>query len=100
MNYLDNLDNKTKDYFEDENNKLFKKVSMYLGQWKINGLRCYISAYKEEGMFGEIRLQFQSREGTIWNSLKALEYYLLTVIPDYFLNKIKKRNEITHFLVN
>ena len=99
--------------FDNENNKLFKKVSMYLGQWKINGLRCYISAYKEEGMFGEIRLQFQSREGTIWNSLKALEYYLLTVIPDYFLNKMVEEhyvldgeiylpgysvNEINHFV--
>ena len=28
--------------FDNENNKLFKKVSSYYGQWKINGLRCFI----------------------------------------------------------
>lgn len=99
--------------FDNENNKLFKKISMYLGQWKINGLRCYISAYKEEGIFGGFRLQFQSREGIVWNSLKTLEHYLLTVIPDYFLNKMVEEhyvldgelylpgysvNEINHFV--
>lgn len=74
--------------FDNENNKLFKKVSTYYGQWKINGLRCFISAVKTEGIFNETRLRFQSREGTYWNSLNFLEHYLLSVIPDYFLNKM------------
>ena len=99
--------------FDNTNNKLFKNVSMYYGQYKINGLRCFVSAYETEGMFNEIRLQFQSREGTIWNSLKMLETYLLEIIPDYFLNKMVEEhyildgelylpghsvNEINHFV--
>ena len=99
--------------FDNTNNKLFKNVSMYYGQYKINGLRCFISAYRTEGMFSEIRLQFQSREGTIWNSLKMLELYLLEIIPDYFLDKMIEEhyildgelylpghsvNEINHFV--
>ena len=99
--------------FDNTNNKLFKNVSMYYGQYKINGLRCFISAYRTEGMFSEIRLQFQSREGTIWNSLKMLELYLLEIIPDYFLDKMVEEhyildgelylpghsvNEINHFV--
>lgn len=74
--------------FDNTNNKLFKNVSMYYGQYKINGLRCFISAYQTNGIFSETRLQFQSREGTYWTSLKTLEHYLLNVIPDYFLNKM------------
>ena len=74
--------------YDNDNNKLFKKVSTYYGQWKINGLRCFISAYVEEGMFGGIRLQFQSREGVIWKSLKHLENFLLSTLPDYFINKM------------
>ena len=80
--------------FDNSNNKLFKKVSAYYGQWKINGLRCFISAYKEEGIFGGIRLRFQSREGTYWKSLNVLEHYLLSVIPDYFINKMVEENYI------
>lgn len=74
--------------FDNTNNKLFKNVSMYYGQYKINGLRCFISAYQTNGIFSETRLQFQSREGTYWTSLKTLEHYLLNVIPDHFLNKM------------
>ena len=80
--------------FDNENNKLFKKVSMYHGQWKINGLRCFISAYRNEGIFNEVRLMFQSREGNYWNSLNVLEHYLLSVIPDYFLNKMVEEHYI------
>ena len=101
--------------FDNNNNKLFKKVSCYYGQWKINGLRCFISAYRETGMFNEIRLNFQSREGIVWTSLRQLEHYLLSIIPDYFLNKMVEEhyildgelyipeysvNEINHFVKN
>ena len=41
--------------YDNTNNKLFKKVSCYYGQWKINGLRCFVSAYKGEGIFSEPR---------------------------------------------
>ena len=64
-------------------------------------------------MFKPITLRFQSREGTYWNSLSNLEDYLLTVIPNEFLNKMidedweldgelylpgYKVNEINHFV--
>lgn len=80
--------------FDNENNKLFKKVPVYYGQWKINGLRCFISAYKEEGLFGNIRLKFTSREGVVWNSLNVLEHYLLYIIPDYFIDKMIEEHYI------
>lgn len=75
--------------YDNENNKLFKKVSSYFGQYKINGLRCFISAHNNNGdLFKPIRLEFQSREGEIWKSLNNLEEYLLNVIPDKFINRM------------
>lgn len=80
--------------FDNENNKMFKKVSEYLGQWKINGLRCFVSAYKSDDMFAETHLQFQSREGIIWKTLKHLEEYLLSVLPEELINKMLDENYI------
>lgn len=60
---------------------VWKKVSCMYGQYKINGLRCIITAYTQNDMFKPIRLRFQSREGIIWNSLENLSDYLLSVIP-------------------
>ena len=74
--------------YDNDNNKLFKKVSHYIGQWKINGLRCFITAYEEPGLFNTKHLQFQSREGIIWNSLGYLEQNLLTILPEEFLDKM------------
>lgn len=69
--------------YDNANNKLFKKVSVYDGQPKINGLRCFISAeYNQGDMFKPISLKFQSREGTYWNSLSDLEDYLLHTIEE------------------
>ena len=62
--------------------KVFNRCPIYLGQWKINGLRCLIKVIKNTGdLFKPFNLQFQSREGEIWNSLLTLEDYLLHVIP-------------------
>lgn len=55
---------------------IWKKTSCMLGQWKINGLRCFITAYKGDTIFNPVRLKFQSREGIVWNTLTALEDYL------------------------
>lgn len=63
------------------NGNVWKKVNTMLGQYKINGLRCIITAYEQVDMFKPIRLRFQSREGIIWNSLNHLENYLLSIIP-------------------
>lgn len=63
-------------------NKVFDRCPIYIGQWKINGLRCLIKVIKNIGdLFKPFNLQFQSREGEIWNSLPTLEDYLLHVIP-------------------
>lgn len=71
--------------FDNTNNKLFKKVSDYIGQWKINGLRCFIRAEETVDIFHKYHLLFQSREGTYWNSLSKLEEILLNLIPEKFL---------------
>lgn len=71
--------------FDNTNNKLFKKVSDYIGQWKINGLRCFIRAEETVDIFHKYHLLFQSREGTYWNSLGKLEEILLQLIPEEFL---------------
>lgn len=60
---------------------VWKKVSCMYGQYKINGLRCIITAYTQNDMFKPVRLRFQSREGIIWNTLENLSDYLLSVIP-------------------
>ena len=66
--------------FDKANNK-FKKVDGYFGQWKINGLRCFIRAEEGDGLFNEYHLTFQSREGTYWNSLGVLEQKLINLLP-------------------
>lgn len=81
--------------YDNVNNKLFNKVPYYLGQWKINGLRCFISAYVNSGnMFKPIGLKFQSREGTYWNSLSYLEDYLLSVLDNKLLERMVDENYI------
>lgn len=73
--------------FDNTNNKLFKNTDYYLGQWKINGLRCIIRAeINEQDIFKKPKLIFISREGTIWNSLNNLEEYLLIALPEDMIN--------------
>lgn len=48
-----------------KNNKPFDK-RRYLGQYKINGVRCIIGAIKTSDLFNPIRLTYRSREGTDW----------------------------------
>lgn len=100
--------------FDNTNNKVFKRCSTYIGQWKINGLRCFIKVEKnEEDLFKPYKLVFQSREGTLWNSLSNLEEYLLEKIDDKVLDRMYEEhlvldgelyapgysvNEINHFV--
>lgn len=72
--------------------KVFERCSTYMGQCKINGLRCVVKPYQSNDMFRPIRLSFQSREGTIWTSLCNLEDYLLEVIPKAFLIRLIENN--------
>lgn len=74
-------------------NKVFDRCSSYIGQWKINGLRCLVKVVKNTGdLFKPFSLQFQSREGEIWNSLPTLEDYLLHVIPQDILVELYQNN--------
>ena len=65
----------------DKANNIFKKVDGYFGQYKINGLRCFIRAEKSKDLFEDYHLTFQSREGTYWNSLEILENKLIALLP-------------------
>lgn len=50
-----------------KDNKPFDK-RYYLGQYKINGIRCIIGAVKVDDLFNPIRLTYRSREGTDWTA--------------------------------
>ena len=65
--------------------KYGKKNPVMLGQPKINGLRCLITASRNNDMFKPYNLKFQSREGVVWNTLGNLEDYLLSVLPASFV---------------
>lgn len=68
--------------------KVWKKTSIMLGQPKINGLRCIITASRNNDMFKPYALKFQSREGVVWTTLGNLENYLLSVLPESFINNM------------
>lgn len=68
--------------------KVWEKEAIMLGQPKINGLRCLITASCNNNMFKPYSLKFQSREGVVWNTLSNLEDYLLSVLPASFVNNM------------
>lgn len=68
--------------------KVWEKESIMLAQPKINGLRCLITASRNNDMFKPYNLKFQSREGVVWNTLGNLEDYLLSVLPASFIDNM------------
>lgn len=68
--------------------KVWEKESVMFGQPKINGLRCIITASRNNDMFKPYALKFQSREGVVWNTLSNLEDYLLSVLPESFIDNM------------
>lgn len=69
-----------------KDNKPFDKRS-YLGQYKINGVRCIIGAEQTNDMFNPIRLTYRSREGTDWTSkLTWMDEVILPAIKDDLLD--------------
>ena len=68
--------------------KVWNKEPVMLGQPKINGLRCLITASRNNDMFKPYTLKFQSREGVVWNTLGNLEDYLLSVLPATFVDNM------------
>lgn len=69
-------------------NATFKRVPFYYGQWKINGLRCIITAKPSDDMFSPYKFIFQSREGTYWKGLDNLASYLFNNLPTNIINKM------------
>nr|DAT58591.1 MAG TPA: ATP-dependent DNA ligase [Crassvirales sp.] len=69
-----------------KDNKPFDK-RRYLGQYKINGVRCIVGAIKTNDMFNPIRLTYRSREGTDWTpKLTWMDDIILPVISDDLLD--------------
>lgn len=69
-----------------KDNKPFDK-RRYLGQYKINGVRCIVGALKTNDMFNPIRLTYRSREGTDWTSkLTWMDDIILPAISDDLLD--------------
>lgn len=65
-----------------EDNKPFEKGS-YIGDWKINGERCIITATKTEDLFQTIKLHYRSREGVDWtDKLSYMDDILLPVLQE------------------
>lgn len=53
-----------------KDDKPFAKKS-FIGQWKINGVRCIIGAVDTNDMFKPVSLRYWSREGTEWTDKLA-----------------------------
>lgn len=69
-----------------KDNKPFDKRK-YLGQYKINGVRCIIGAIKTNDLFNPIRLTYRSREGTDWTpKLTWMDEVIKSEIKDDLLD--------------
>lgn len=69
-----------------KDNKPFDKRS-YLGQYKINGVRCIVSAEQTNDIFNPVRLTYRSREGTDWTpKLTWMDEVILPAIKDDLLD--------------
>ena len=69
-----------------KDNKPFEKHS-YSGQWKINGERCIITAFKDDDLFQNVHLNYRSREGVDWtDKLSYLDEYLIPNISQTILD--------------
>ena len=61
-----------------KDNKPFAKKS-FIGQWKINGVRCIIGATATKDIFKPVSLRYWSREGTEWT--KKLSWMDDVILP-------------------
>ena len=68
-----------------KDNKPFTKGE-YVGQYKINGLRCIIGAIKTDDMFKPVRLTYHSREGVEWKQLSWMDDVILPYIGTTLLD--------------
>lgn len=69
-----------------KDNKPFTK-GHFIGQWKINGVRCIIGAEQGIDIFTPIRLRYWSREGTEWtDKLYWMDSIILPCIKEELLD--------------
>ena len=61
-----------------KDDKPFAKKS-FIGQWKINGVRCIIGAIATKDIFKPVSLRYWSREGTEWT--KKLSWMDDVILP-------------------
>lgn len=65
-----------------EDNKPFQK-NRYLGQWKINGLRCIIKCvHNNNDIFKYYRFRYFSRTGTEWTNMSWFDDILVQSVND------------------
>ena len=65
-----------------QDNRPFERGS-YIGDWKINGERCIITAEKSDDLFKTIKLHYRSREGVDWtDKLSYMDEYLLPILQE------------------
>lgn len=68
-----------------EDNKPFEKNGEYLGQSKINGLRCNITPVRQTDLFKPIKFVYHSREGEVWD-LEWFDDILFKCLPIEVIN--------------
>ena len=69
-----------------KDDKPFAKKS-FIGQWKINGVRCIIGAVDTNDMFKPVSLRYWSREGTEWtDKLSWMDDVILPFISSDLLD--------------
>lgn len=66
----------------------WKKNSLAIYQWKINGIRCLLHFERGHDIFHKYHIKFQTREGNWLESLVNLEEYLLSVIPEDTIKRL------------
>lgn len=75
-----------------EDNKPFEKHK-YLGQWKINGVRCIIKAKRvNNDIFRSYRFRYYSREGTEWTNMDWFDEILNQKVSSILLSAMLEEN--------
>ena len=71
-----------------QDNRPFEK-GRYIGDWKINGERCVITAEKSNDLFQNVKLHYRSREGVDWtDKLSYMDEYLIPILQETRSNEI------------
>lgn len=75
------------------NDKTFAKINAYGGQWKINGLRCFLTIQRlNNALFDAYMVTFRSREGKEFVHLGNLKNRLLALLDHQTIDYIVDNN--------